>query len=25
MGGFTCDVLAIKICKLFESEFQVIR
>jgi hypothetical protein len=22
MGGFTCDVLAIKICKLFESDFQ---
>jgi hypothetical protein len=22
MGGFTCDVLAVKICKLFESDFQ---
>jgi hypothetical protein len=22
MGGFTCDVLAAKIFKLFESEFQ---
>jgi hypothetical protein len=22
MGGFTCDVLAVKICKLFELDFQ---
>jgi hypothetical protein len=22
MGGFTRDVLAVKICKLFESDFQ---